>query len=285
MKKFITLSVSILLTLSLSAQVKNIFQKKDDLKDFDKRTTQVVVKGNHSLDDIMLIDAVKKYWYLSPFEICPMDKFEQIKCDTSYYFLMRVDGQFSKEKEPSMEFLTLLRGSEDAVKGLNRMPEIMSLPYRTLDDDSGDSFAYLAPFINIIQSHVVKIQERKFSSIIGVSAYSDNMDEASGRTILFCKEDFGFEVTHEMLDEDFKGKAKLVTKEEKERAIKDWDKETLVAIIVSPSVNQKGAYCFKMLVSTDSRELFLYKKHKMMGKFGIGFTPEDYKRIAAPYSF
>lgn len=285
MKKFITLFVSVLITLPMFGQIKSLFQKRVYLEDFEKKTTQVVVKGNHSLDDIMLIDAVKKYWYLSPYEVCSMENFEKIKGDTSYFFLMRVDGQFSKEKEPSMEFLTLVKGGEEAEKGLNHMPEILSLPYRTLDDDSGDSFAYLAPFINIIQSHIVKIQERKMSALVGISAYSDGMNDAGNRTILFCKEDFGFEVTQEMLDEDFHGKAKLVTKDEKERAIKDWDKETLVAIIVAPSVNQKGAFCFKMLISTDTRELFLYKKHKMMGKFGVGFTNEDYKRIAAPYAF
>ncbi|MBO7249139.1 MAG: hypothetical protein J6U88_03560 [Bacteroidales bacterium] len=285
MKKILCALAAIFATCYIYGQPLNIFQKRDDLKDFSSKTTQVVVKGNNSLDDVMLIDAVKKYWIISPYEICPMERFEEIKTDTSYFFLMRVDGQFSKEKEPSMEFLTLVRGSEKASEGINFMPDVLSLPYRTLDDDSGDSFAYLAPFINIIQKHIAKVQEKKISSYVGMGAYSDGMNEAKDKTILFCPEDFCFGISQEMLDNDFHGKAKLVTKEEKEQAIDNWSPDTLIAVIVSPSVNQKGAYCFKMLISTDTRELFLYKKHKMSGKFGSGFTPEDYKRIATPYAY
>lgn len=285
MKKIIAVAVSIFMACGLYGQVLSVFQKKDDLKDFSSKTTQIVVKGNNSLDDMMLIDAVKKYWHLSPYEICSMERFDQIKCDTSYYFLMRVDGQFSKEREAAMEFLTLLKGDEKAAQGINHMPEILSLPYRPLNDRSGDSFAYLEPFINIIQNHVIKIQEHKISSIIGISAYSDGMNGVNDKTILFEEDDFAFEVTQEMLDNDFHGKAKLASKDEIEKAIKEWRPNTLVSVVVSPSVEQKGSFCFKMLISTDTRELFFYRKHKLMGKVGIGFSKEDYKRIAAPYAY
>jgi hypothetical protein len=285
MKKIIAVAVSIFIASISYGQGLSIFQKKVNLNDFSSKTTQVVVNGNNSLDDIMLINAVKKYWHLSPYNICTMEEFEKIKCDTSYYFLMKVDGHFAKEKEPSMEFLTLLKGDEKGAQGLNAMPEILSLPYRALDDDSGDSFAYLEPFITIIQNHVVKIQEQKFSWLIGISAYSDGMNGVSDMDILFSEEDFAFDVTQQMLDGDFHGKAKLTTKDEIESAIKEWRPNTLVSIVVSPKTEQKGAFCFKMLISTETRELYLYKKHKLGGKVGTGFTKEDYKRIAAPYAY
>ena len=84
-----------------------------------------------------------------------------------------------------------------------------------------------------------------------MGAYSDGMNEAQDKTILFCPEDFCFGISQEMLDNDFHGKAKLVTKEEKEQAIDNWSPDTLIAVIVSPSVNQKGAYCFKMLITVN----------------------------------
>jgi hypothetical protein len=70
-----------------------------------------VIQGNNSLEDIVLMDAVKQHWHLSPYEFCNMEAFENIKRDTNFFFLMKVDGQFSKEKEPAMEFLTLVKGS------------------------------------------------------------------------------------------------------------------------------------------------------------------------------
>lgn len=285
MRKTIAIIVSLLAASALYGQGFSLFQKKDDLKNFSAKTTQVVVQGNSSLDDLMLMNAIKNHWHLSPYEFCNMEKFEEIKTDTNYFFLMKVDGQFSKEHEPAMEFLTLVKGSEKASGGLDKMPEVLSLPYRPLNDDSGDSFEYLAPFINIIQAHILKVQRNKLSAYIGISAYSDGMNGASSKEILFCQDGFNFEVTQEMLDEDFKGKARLVTKDEIGKALKERRPETLVSVIVAPNVNQRGSYCFKMLISADTWELYLYRKHKMSGKSGAGFTKEDYKRIAAPYSF
>lgn len=232
-----------------------------------------------------MMDAIKNHWHLSPYEFCNMETFEKIKTDTNYFFLMKVDGQFSKEREPAMEFLTLVKGSEKAADGLNQMPEVLSLPYRPLNDDSGDSFIYTAPFINIIQAHILKVQRNKHSAYIGLSAYSDGMNGASDKEILFDQNGFNFEVTQEMLDKDFKGKARLATKDEIEKALKERRPNTLVSVIVAPSLNQRGSYCFKMLISTDTWELYLYRKHKMSGKTGAGFTKEDYRRVSAPFAF
>ena len=44
------------------------------------------------------------------YAIVDMEEFEKIKTDTNYFFLMKVDGQFCKEKEPAMEFLALVKG-------------------------------------------------------------------------------------------------------------------------------------------------------------------------------
>lgn len=285
MRKFTAILFLFFCSISVFGQGLSLFQKKDDLKNFSAKTTKVVIQGNSSLDDIVLMDAVKNHWHLSPYEFCDMEEFEKIKTDTNYFFLMKVDGQFCKEKEPAMEFLALVKGSEKAADGLNHMPEILALPYRPLNDRSGDSFAYLPPFINVIQAHILKIQRNKLSAYIGLSAYSDGMDGTNDKDILFDVEDLGFEIDQDMIDKDFKGKGHLVTQVEVERAITERRPNTLATIVIAPSINQRGSYCFKILISTDTWELYMYRKHKVSSKFGVGFTKEDYKRIATPYAF
>jgi hypothetical protein len=285
MRKIVAVLILFIGVNSVFGQNFNLFNRKDDLKNFSAKTTYVVIQGNNSLEDIVLMDAVKQHWHLSPYEFCNMEEFENIKRDTNFFFLMKVDGQFSKEKEPAMEFLTLVKGSENSSEGLNNMYEVLSLPYKPLNDDSGEEFIYTAPFINIIQAHILKVQRNKLSAYIGISAYSDGMNGAEDKEILFAEDDFGFEVTQEMLDEDFKGKAKLVTKEEIEKAIEERRPNTLVCAVVAPSINQRGSFCFKMLISADTWELYLYRKHKMSAKQGAGLQKEDYRRISAPYAF
>lgn len=274
-----------MVVLSAFGQGKRVFERRDDLKDFLAKTIKVVLEGNQSLDDLMMTNVMKNNWYISPYEFCSKSDFEKMKSDTNYFFLLKVDGQFSKEKEPAMEFLTIVKGDEDADKGIDHMPEVISLPYRSLNDKSGDSYGYLAPFVNILQSHIIKVQRNKHSAYVGLSAYSDGMDSAGDMDILFEKDDFTFDVTHEMLIEDFKGKARFVSKDEIHDNLAKRTPNTLVSIVIAPNVSQRGAYSFNMLVSTETWELYLYRKHKITNKLGPGFVKEDYKRMVVPYAF
>lgn len=283
MKRIITLFLTLIITCSAFAQDKSIFSKKEDLKDFTAKTTKVVLSEDNSLLDLMLKDAIEKEWYVSPFEFCSKEEFDKIKSDTSYYFLMRVNGAFSKESEPAMEFLTLLKGGPEALKGLNEMPEILSMPLQPINDSEGKIFTFLPSYINIIQAHVLKVTRNVLSAYIGISAYTNLMDGATDKKILFSSDDFSFKVTDEKLEKDFKGMAKFATEEEIDKALADKASNTLVSLIIAPNINQNGSYCYKMLISTDSRELYLYRKHKMTGKNGRGFLTEDYRRISTPY--
>jgi hypothetical protein len=285
MKRLITPFLMLLIAVSLSAQQKSFFDKKEDLKDFTGKTTKVVLADDNSLLDLMLKDAISKNWFISPFEFLSKADFDKMKSDTNYYFLMRVNGKFSKESEPAMEFLTLLKGGPEAEKGLDAMPEILSIPLQAIDDTQGRVFTFLPAFVNIIQAHVLKVTRNVLSAYIGISAYSNLLDGVNDKKILFGESDFAFAVDQAKMESDFKGMAKLASEEEIDKALQEKTPATLVSLVIAPNINQKGSYCYKMLISTDSRELYLYRKHKMGGKNKKGFITEDYKRMSAPYAF
>lgn len=285
MKRLFCILLASLLVFNLSAQEKSLLSKKDDFKDFPAKTTKVVLAEDNSLLDLMLKDAIEKNWYISPYEFCSMSEFENIKADTNYYFLIRVNGKMKKENEPSMEFLSLIKGGQAAEKGLSAMPEIISIPLQPIDDNEGRVFTYLPAFVNIIQKHVAKINSSILSAYIGIAAYADMMNGVNNKEILFGENDFAFEVSQEKMDKDFKGKARIVSEGTIDKALDDKAEDTLVSLIIAPIIEQKGSYCYKMLISTDSQELFLYRKQKLGGKVKKGFNSEDYKRMAAPYAY
>lgn len=285
MKRFLCILLSSLVVFSLSAQEKSLIPKKENLKDFSAKTTKVVLANDNSLLDLMLKDAIEKNWYLSPFEFCSMEDFEKFKADTNYYFLIRVNGKLKKENEAAMEFLSLLKGGVGAEKGLDGMPDILSFPLQPIDDSEGRVFTYLPAFVKIIQSHVTKVSKNVFTTYVGMAAYSDMMDGVNNKTILFGEDDFAFQLPAEKLEKDFKGKASLASQSEIDKALDSKAPDTLVSLIIAPNIEQKGSFCYKMLISTDSQELFLYRKQKLGGKNKKGFNTEDYKRMAAPYAY
>ena len=55
---------------------------------------------------------------------------------------------------------------------------------------------------------------------------------------------------------------------------------TIVSYVVAPFEAQPGAFCYKMLIDTQTHKLYYYKRHKISAKAGAGFLKDDLKRIA-----
>ena len=134
-KFFLIALVATLLAAPAVSQAQ-VFSKKEDLKDLNSKTLMVVLENN-SLTDLTLKQAVEKEWKLSKISFCNLDEFEKIKTDSTYYFLIRVKGIFKKEREPSIEFLSLLKGGENAAAGIDEMYDVLSLPFQPVDDPDG----------------------------------------------------------------------------------------------------------------------------------------------------
>ena len=171
-KNFLIALVAILMALPTISQAQ-VFSKKEDLKDLNSKTLMVVLENN-SMIDLTLKQSVEKEWKLSKVEFCDLNQFEKIKTDTSYYFLIRVKGIFKKEREPSIEFLSLLKGGEEAYMGLDEMYDVLSLPFQQIDDPDGYIIPYIDAYINIIQSHVLRVQKKKIAATLGLSWYSNS---------------------------------------------------------------------------------------------------------------
>ena len=54
---------------------------------------------------------------------------------------------------------------------------------------------------------------------------------------------------------------------------------TVVSYVVAPDVPVDGSVCYKMLIGSDTLELYYFKKHKITSKNGKGFLASDLKAI------
>ncbi|MFA7117084.1 MAG: hypothetical protein WC140_07660 [Bacteroidales bacterium] len=286
MKKFLSL-IFLLVSFTTAYAQSGLFDRVDDINDFRSRVTKVVVFNDNSMIDLFLKDAVLKNWEISPYEFCDQEEFAKIKTDTSYYFLIRVKGENKKDRSYGMDFITLLKGGPDAVKGINHMSEIVTLPLLPTGSSSDRIFSYLPSYVYIIQSHVNKILTKKVNGFIGMLSYGsemDNIDNLDDMQILFLKSDISYDISEKELGSMFNGHAKYVTADEISKALSEKRSNVLVSLTISPEKKMKKSYCYKMLIRATDGKLFFYRTHKINRRKGKGFLKEDMRRLSTPFS-
>lgn len=274
MKKILLFFAFAIMTASAFAQAQ-IDTKKVKISDFTQKVTKVVLTGS-ALYDGVLQDEVAARWRISPYEYCTLDEFNSLKGNDKYYFLITTKGQFKKEAEPSLQFLTLVKGGRNASKGIDEMLEIVSMPISSADDPSGRELVFLPVFLTIIQEYTLDSMDRDYSAYLGLSNYTSNISKASEKNIVFSENDIAPNV--EMGD----CASFIVTDEDSaDEMIMNNAHNTLVSYVVAPAEPVNGSFCYKMLIDAQTYELYYYRKHRISAKSGAGFLPYDIRSINA----
>ena len=274
MKKILLFFAFAIMTASAFAQAQ-IDTKKVKISDFTQKVTKVVLTGSAIYDGV-LQDEVAARWRISPYEYCTLDEFNSLKGSDKYYFLITTKGQFKKEAEPSLQFLTLVKGGSNASKGIDEMLEIVSMPISSADDPSGREFVFLPVFLTIIQEYTLDSMDRDYSAYLGLSNYTSNISKASEKNIVFSENDIAPNV--EMGD----CASFIVTDEDSaDEMIMNNAQNTLVSYVVAPAEPVNGSVCYKMLIDAQTYELYYYRKHRISAKSGAGFLPYDIRSINA----
>lgn len=274
MKKILLFFAFAIMTASAFAQAQ-IDTKKVKISDFTQKVTKVVLTGS-ALYDGVLQDEVAARWRISPYEYCTLDEFNSLKGNDKYYFLITTKGQFKKEAEPSLQFLTLVKGGRNASKGIDEMLEIVSMPISSADDPSGRELVFLPVFLTIIQEYTLDSMDRDYSAYLGLSNYTSNISKSSEKNIVFSENDIAPNV--EMGD----CASFIVTDEDSaDEMIMNNAQNTLVSYVVAPAEPVNGSFCYKMLIDAQTYELYYYRKHRISAKSGAGFLPYDIRSINA----
>ena len=281
MKRLFSLACALLAAVSLLAQGR-VSTRKYILNDFTDKVTQVVLTGNEVLDS-ELRQSVVDAWTSSPFEFCTPERFESLKTQDRYYFLLTAESRFKGEENPGITFLTLVKGGAEATEGVGAMTEVISLPFTSAHGGSGRELVYLSTLVQTVQSFTLAAMESE-KVAYGMEAWVNKNFEKNGKMkqIFLAREDLSATVQEKDLeryvDEDFHI---TDTSEEADQAYLDGTYNTLVGYVVAPFIPENGAsYCYKLLFEAHTRELYYIQKHKITQKSGIGFTADDLKRLA-----
>lgn len=263
--------------LMASAQAQ-INTKKIKISDFTHKVTKVVLTGN-ALYDGVLQDEIAARWRISPYEFCSLDEFNSLKGSDKYYFLVTTKGQFKKETEPSLQFLTLIKGGKDASKGLDEMLEIVSIPVSSAENPSGRELVFLPVFISIIQEYTLDSMDKDYKGYVGLSNYTSNIYTAGNMNIIFSENDLAPNVT-----EEYRKKITVLDEDTADEFIINNTPKSLVSYVAAPSSPENGSFCYKMLIDAQTYELYYYRKHRINAKSGAGFQSYDIRSITTARS-
>ena len=276
MKKLIILITALIMPLMAGAQAQ-ITTKKVKIEDFTQKVTKVVLNGN-PFYDTSFKDEVAARWRISPYEFCTLEEFEGLKGNDSYYFLILTQGQFRKETAPGLQFISLVKGGQGADKGIGDLLEVVSLPFASAEYPSGRELIFLPAFLDIIQNHTLEAMENDFNAYGGLSNTAQKLGKAGNMDIVISEDDLNSLVSEEMTDSE----GMTVTDEDDaDSYMLDEVSGTLVSYVVAPSEPVKGSFCYKMLIDTNTHQVYYFRKHRISKNLGTGFLPEDIKKIAS----
>ena len=279
-RKVFVIIISVLLPVLAWGQAQ-INTKKVKIGDFTQKITKVVLSGNEFMDSA-LKDEVTARWRISPYEFCSLEEFGSMKTSEDYYFLIITNGQFKKDSSPTIQFLTLVKGGKGADQSIDGMLEVVSMPIASAQFPSGREIVFLPAFLDIIQGYTLDSMEKDTNAYGGLGNYSGNIMHSDDHRIVLSRDDLA--IPSESLED---GSIKLdegmsvAEEEEVDELMLENAENTIVSYVVAPFEPQPGAFCYKMLIDTQTHKLYYYKRHRISSKAGAGFLKDDLKRIYA----
>lgn len=222
-----------------------IYTRKVRLGDFPTRTTKVVLAGN-SILELALRDEIAVHWRISPYEFCTPEDYAGLRSSNDYYFLTMAHDE-------GIAFLILAKGGRDDEKESLKKPfEVVRVPIANYEDPSGRELVLMGAFLDIIQAFVEDAMLSDRTAYTGLSAA--NGSQLRGKTLY--------------LDPD-----------RADEACMQQEADALIGISIAPSQISFQSFCYKMLISADTHELFYYDKAKYKGPLDGRFTDAEIKRF------
>lgn len=277
MKKAVIMITAILMSAMAWGQAQ-INTKKVKLSDFTQKITKVVLSGNDFMDSA-LKDEVTLRWRISPYEFCTLEEFNSLKTNDDYYFLLTTNGQFKKESGPTIQFLTIVKGGKGAENGIGDMLEVVSMPIASAQFPSGREIAFLPAFLDIMQDYTLDSMEKDSNAYGGLGTYAPSVIRSEQFDIVFAKSDLA--VSPDNLGKDINSGKGIVVEDDEDvdMLLQENAENTLVSYVVAPFEPQPGSFCYKMLIDTQTHELYYFKRHRITKKDGAGFLANDLRRI------
>lgn len=273
------LSIIILLAISGGSVIgQSALATDEEIGLFMNSTTCLVLEDGYISYNILMKDAVEKYWEITDYEVIDKEEFEERRTDPQYSFIVLIKGSF--EDDPAgvqYNYLNLLMGKNAAE--VQYMPELASIPLSYSNDQEAD-YAYAVPaMIQFVQRHVRTLQSRRAHiNMLGLTYYNQSR-KFKDKSLLLREDHLAPEVgTANAVKEVYPFHFRIVSAEEMLAELEEPEKNTLFLHHVGPQEDGVAGQCFELIFTPDG-ELYYYSKREVTNDNPDGFTKWDLRRI------
>jgi len=283
MKTVVSFFLTLALVSGLYAQEakKVTYASKKQIADFFKSKTMVVMDADpFSGFNIVSPDILKKYWTITPYEIIPFNRFDQIRHDSDISFILLSKVQLERDKkEVYYLYLDFVMGAK--VKDLTGMPVLLSIPLAYTGVDEDDYLEKLPLMIRFAQIHLNNLKTaRNPQTLYNMKNYSDDSKSLIDKTLLVKESDLAEEVnTLEKIQKEYPGKVKIVSSEEMVKAIEEKASDTAVLHQLGPAENENKGRSYCQIFGADDAKLYYYNHQTITQRRPEGMRARDFRLI------
>jgi len=266
--------------LSLGIMADPPMASKQQIGMFINSKTCVVLESGSISYNLIIKDAVQKYWKSTEFEFIDQEEFQKRRFDSKYSFLVLMKGVYDKDPGGvSYNYLSLVLG--DVANDMTNMPEICSIPISYSDDNNNNmDYGYAIPaLVQFMQKHAKNIEtKRLIISLKGLKYYNGSAG-FKGKVLLFNKDMMAPDANStEKISAVYPYYVKLLTSSEIQTELSSNPTNALFNFHVGPARNTGAGKCFEMILDVEGN-LYYYDYRKITNDNPDGFNLKDFHHI------
>jgi hypothetical protein len=251
---------------------------KQQIGMFLNSKTCVVLEDGSISYNVLIKDAVQKYWKTPGYEFINQQEFEKRRFDSKYSFIVLMKGVFDKDPGGvSYNYISLVLG--DSTNDMTNMPELCSVPISYSNDNDAD-YGYVVPaIVKFMQKHVKKLQERRFLiSLSGLKYYNGTL-KLKDKILLLNKDKMAPDANlPDKIKTVYSYNFKLCSISEIQKELAANSTNTVFSFHVGPSQNAGAGKCFEMIFDAEGN-LYYYNYRKITNDNQDGFNLRDFSNL------
>jgi hypothetical protein len=274
----IKLLVFLLSVLSLGAFANPRLASKEQIGMFKNSTTCVVLDNGGLLYNVLLKDAVEKYWKSTQFEFIDEKEFENRRFDSKYSFLVLMKGAFDKDPGGvTYDYLSLVLGGSE--RTLTDMPEICSIPI-SYSSVNSDNYGYVLPaVIKFMQKHARNLEDKRFFILLNGLKYYNGTGSFKDNVLLLDKNMMASDAnTESKIRNVYPYSVKLLDTKEFQDELNSNPINTMFVFHVGPNQQSGSGKCFEMIFDIEGN-LYYYNYRNITNDNEDGFNLNDFKHL------
>ncbi|RPH31853.1 MAG: hypothetical protein EHM93_11725 [Bacteroidales bacterium] len=276
LKKNLLILIMIFLGLSVFANPK--MASKQQIGMFINSKTCVVLESGSLSYNVLIKDAVQKYWKSTEFEFIDQYEFEKRRYDSKYSFLVLMRNVF--DKDPSgvgYNYISLVLG--DKAKNITNMPELCCIPI-SYSDDNNLEYGYAIPaIIKFMQIHVKNLEKKRFLILLKGLKYYNGSDCFKYQALLLNEKMMAPNANSDAkIKSAYQHFFMLLNTSQVEAEIPNKPTNTLFLFHVGPTIKTGSGKCFEMIFDVEGN-LYYYNYRNVTNDNPDGFNLNDFKHI------